>query len=279
MNKIIVPFIFIIIFFTSLSAQLTVAIADFDNSSTEFYLDNWESMIPEYLKSELASSKKIILVERQDLESVLKEQALGMTGLIDSSTAQKVGDMLGAQFIITGTISKTGGWHRIDAKIVRVSTGRVHSEKVRAKDDQHLNEMIQLLANNIISVLTREKEYCEKRELKKYPTKYFLAATLGLAAGAVLTNNAYSREYDKYHDAILIDDMTNRYDKANKLYKTRNVLASLSGAALIGTIYCWIKNLSPNYIYAHQKTGKIAIIPGLAINYNNEVSIGVKIHF
>jgi TolB-like protein len=278
MNNILKFLIFILVI-GSINAQITLAIADFDNNSNEFYLDNWEKMIPDYLKSELASCKKMILVERQNLESVLKEQALGMTGLIDSSTAQKVGDLLGAQFIISGTVSKPGDWYRIDAKIIRVSTGEVHSEKVRSKDDQHLNEMVQLLANNIISILTREREYHEKQELKKYPTKYFLLATVGLAAGTVLINNNYQDEYDQYHAALTISDLSTKYDNANKLYKTRNVFAAVTGAALLGTIYCWLKNLSPNIIYAHHKTEKLNIMPAVVINYNNEVSIGVKVYF
>ena len=258
---------------------MTVAIADFENNSNEFYLDSWEKMIPDYLKSEFTSSKQIVLVERQNLESVLKEQALGMTGLIDSSTAQKVGDLLGAQFIITGIISKTGGWTRIDAKIVRVSTGEVRSEKVQAKDDKHLNDMVQMLANNIIHILTREKDYCEKRELKKYPTKYFLLATVGLAAGTVIINKNCEDEYDQYHDAQTIPDFSSTYDKANTLHKTRIVLAGLTGGAILGMIYCWIKNLSPDIIYACKKNDRLQIVPTIVTNYNNEVSIGVKIHF
>ena len=119
-------------------AQQPIAIGDFKNDSEVFYLDSWEKSIPEFLKSELSKAEELIVVERQQLESVLREQALSMTGLIDSATAQSVGQMVGAQYMISGKISKTGKWIRIDARIIQVSTGQVKSEKVRGQDNQHL---------------------------------------------------------------------------------------------------------------------------------------------
>jgi TolB-like protein len=275
----IIKIYILFLFIASIQAQLTVAVADFKNNSAELYLDNWERMIPDYLKTELAASQKIILVERQDLETVLKEQALGMTGLIDSSTAQRVGVLLGAQLVITGTVSRTGGFYRIDAKMIRVSTGQVFSEKVRAKDDQHLNEMIELLANNIIYNLTRGKGYREKIELKKYPTKYFLLATIALGGGTFITHNIYNTQYDLYLKATTLPDIAAKYDKSNNYYKTRNILAVCTGAVLCATLYCWIKNISPDIIYACDDRHKKTIIPAIVLHSNSEVRIGVAVHF
>jgi uncharacterized protein YdaL len=56
-----------------ITAQLTLAIGDFKNDSEVFYLDAWEKSIPEFLKSDLARSDKLIVVERQQLEAVLQE--------------------------------------------------------------------------------------------------------------------------------------------------------------------------------------------------------------
>ena len=72
-------------------AQTTVAIGDFQNRTNRIYLDSWEQKIPEFLQSELSGSSEIVLVERQSLQAILEEQALTMTGLVDSSTAQEVG--------------------------------------------------------------------------------------------------------------------------------------------------------------------------------------------
>jgi TolB-like protein len=259
--------------------QVTIAIGDFKNQSDTFYLDGWEKSIPEYLKSEVSKSEKVIMVERRQLETVLSEQALTMTGLVDSSTAQKVGDLLGAQFVISGTISQSGGWTRIDAKIIRVATGHVRSEKVRARDDEHLDEMVQLLANNMLHILVGDKSYQEKIELKKYPTTYFLLASAGLAAGTLIVNNAYQNKLDAYQSATRLSEFDTNYDSANQLYTVRNVLASVTGAAIIVTVYFWIRNLSPNQILAYNSDPDMRVIPTLALDLEHGVKAGVVIHF
>jgi len=111
MNLYRLGFIFIIVcLFGKVQGQVTVAIADFKNQSDAFYLDSWEKSVPDFLKSELSVSPRITIVERRALESVLQEQALSMTGLVDSTTAQQVGGLIGAQYIISGTINKTGSF-------------------------------------------------------------------------------------------------------------------------------------------------------------------------
>lgn len=236
----------------SVQAQMTVAIADFKNNTDSFYLDDWEKSIPEFLKSELSKTEDLVIVERRQLESVLKEQALSMTGLVDSSTAQQVGSLLGAEFVISGSINQSGKWIRIDAKIIRVSSGHVKSEKVQAPDDKHLTEMISLLGNNIIVMLSGDGTYIEKETLTNYPTTYFLAASAGLAIGTLVVNNAYNKEREEYENATDLSEFDEAYDTANNLNTARIVMASLTGVAVIGTIYCWIQNMSPDEILAYE---------------------------
>jgi hypothetical protein len=46
------------------------------------------------------------MVERAALADIVKEQELGQTGLIQRETATKVGDMLGAQLLISGALTE-----------------------------------------------------------------------------------------------------------------------------------------------------------------------------
>ena len=270
----------LICLFSRLQGQVSVAIADFKNQSDAFYLDSWEKSVPEFLKSELSVSPHITIVERRALESVLQEQALSMTGLVDSTTAQEVGGLIGAQFIISGTINKTGSWTRIDAKIIKVETGQVKSEKVRTSDEKYQDEMIQLLANNIRHHLAGEGEYMNKLELKPYPTTYFLIATAGLGIGTAIINSAYQKKVDEYNSATrLSDNFDDKYDAANGLYKTRTFFASLTATALVGTIYCWIRNLSPDEILAAEYAAKPVLFPGIAINNRGNLRAQLTIHF
>lgn len=55
---------------------------------------------------ELFTSKnKFEVVERSELERVLSEQRLGLSGLVSESSAIRVGEMLGADFLLLGSIT------------------------------------------------------------------------------------------------------------------------------------------------------------------------------
>jgi len=263
----------------SLQAQMTVAIADFKNNTDTFYLDDWVKSIPEFLKSELSKSENLVIVERRQLEAVLKEQALSMTGLVDSSTAQQVGNLLGAEYVISGTISQSGKWTRIDAKIIRVSSGHVKGEKVQAPDDKHLTEMVSLLGNNIIVILSGDGTYIEKKTLTNYPTTYFLAASAGLAIGTLVVNNAYNKKQEEYQNATGLSEFDEAYDAANNLNNVRIVMASLTGIAVLGTIYCWIQNMSPDEILAHEDAGRPKFVPNVIFDGEGGVYAALTIHF
>ena len=256
-------------------AQMTVAIGDFENNTGTFYLDAWKKSIPDYLKSALSKSSQLIVLERTQLEAVLAEQALSMTGLVDSSTAQKVGELIGAAYVISGTISQSGEWIRIDANIIRTETGQVRSEKVQAKGDAYLSEMISLLAQNIDHILTGEQTYQGKIVIKKYPTGYFLLASAGLAVGSYFSNQAYQNKLDEYHWTTDLDKFDETYDAANRLKGLRTVMVSLTAAALVGTLYCWISNLSPDEIVAEDT----AIIPVLQFDLNRGYHATVTVYF
>jgi len=269
----------LLILTTLLKSQITVAIADFENRSSEFYLDSWEKSVPELLKSELSDEPSVRLVERQKLETVLQEQALSMTGLVDSSTAQKVGGLLGAEYILSGSLDKNADWIMINVTIMKVATGEMKAEFVRTDNQEYLNEMVALLSNNILHTLLGTGNYREKIEIKKYPTTYFLAGTAILTAGTIWANNQYQTKLGEYNQTTGLTEFDASYDAANSWYKTRNVLTILTGVALAGTIYCWIKNMNPDVIAAREKKSQVYIIPGINLDRAGTWSAHVAIHF
>lgn len=270
--------IIILIIFSGLQAQVTLVVADFENNSGGFDLDYWEKAIPDFLTSELSKSDRIIVVERNKLDRVLQEQALGLTGILDSSNVQEVGKLLNAQFIVQGTINQTNGKSRIDASIIKVKTGEVKNEKVISPDTNHLEEMTQLLSNNIKKVLVGQGTYIEKVQLSEMPTTYFAIATAGLTVTSILLNSAYINNYNDYKNATNLSDFDSKYDKANNMNKLKIVAISAAGAALAGTIYCWLRNMSSNEILAVEGN-KITIYPNLVYGQNDNLSAGITIAF
>ena len=262
-----------------LCAQMTVVITDFKNHTDSFFLDTWEQTVPEYLKSELSRSDKIVVLERRHLETVLQEKALAMTGLMDSSTVQEVGSLLGAEYVISGTISESGSDVRIDCKIIRVSTGQVKTERVQAPDAGYQGEMMSLLGNNVMYTLAGEGTYRSRDVIKKYPTTYFLAATAGLAIGTAVIGKAYNDQLDAYQQATRLSEFDERYDTANNLNITKIVFATLTGAALLGTIYCWVGNMNPDEIKAGEKNNGLTVMPLFFIDTQGAMYATVQFRF
>jgi tetratricopeptide (TPR) repeat protein len=83
--------------------RFTVAIVDFKNASQTQGLD---AKISAYMLNALITSGDPFLnvVDRDNMQTILTEQQLQMTGVIDESTAVAVGELVGAKAIITGTV-------------------------------------------------------------------------------------------------------------------------------------------------------------------------------
>jgi curli biogenesis system outer membrane secretion channel CsgG len=65
------------------------------------------------------------VVERQRLLMALEELRLGTTRLVDETTRLRLGQVVGARWMIFGSYQVIGGKMRIDLRVVEVETGKV----------------------------------------------------------------------------------------------------------------------------------------------------------
>jgi len=59
----------------------------------------------DWLVEGLAQSGKFRVIERQELESILQEQGLSLSGAVDDKTAVQAGKLLGCQLVVLGAIT------------------------------------------------------------------------------------------------------------------------------------------------------------------------------
>jgi len=71
------------------------------------------------------AGKGFKVVDRTHLKSIIKENKLSATGLIDPETARKLGKIAGVDALITGTLTPLGDSVRITVKILDSSTAEV----------------------------------------------------------------------------------------------------------------------------------------------------------
>lgn len=89
--------------------RMVIAVLELDNY-TKFEDPRIGRGVTDMLITELLNTGRCRLVERNDdaLKSIINEQALGLSGLVDAHTAAKVGKMIGARGIVIGIVSDFG---------------------------------------------------------------------------------------------------------------------------------------------------------------------------
>ncbi len=281
----------LILFFISISPliaqqesqveKITLAVMDFKSNSAQFRRDRLEKAIPELLKTELSYDHNILVVERSKIESILTEQALAQSGAIETTEAQEVGRLAGAQYIITGEVNTINSRLRIDAHIIKVSSGLVLGEKVNGRDRETLEPMVKLLAQNIIFNLTGKGERKSYAKIQDYQSKWAAITTGAASIATIVLHFQYKNYYDKYHETNRLDQFDRYYNDANRYYKTRNIFMIASGIAALTALTLWQNDRSElNKIYADNQIENIPqkLSIGLAME-NRDYLVSLKLSF
>ncbi|TAL35127.1 MAG: VWA domain-containing protein [Spirochaetes bacterium] len=79
----------------------------------------------EQMGHSLQGNKLFKVVERKDMQKILKELELQQTGLIDDEGAAKIGKMLGAKLIISGKLYARTDTYELFIKLLRVETAEI----------------------------------------------------------------------------------------------------------------------------------------------------------
>ncbi len=90
-------------------ANPRIAVTAFENKVKSPWWDrSWQigEGLAEMLTSELVKTGRFIVVERQAVGDIVKEQELGQTGLVRRESAAPTGQMLGAQIVVRGAITE-----------------------------------------------------------------------------------------------------------------------------------------------------------------------------
>ena len=132
----------------------TVAVLPFEARSRTGAQNTDGKSIAELLGIALLEQGCAELVERAELDKALNELQLSAIGLTDKSSQLKLGKLVGAKIIITGSMFKSGGKNYLVAKIIGTETSRVMGCSVSGTDD--FGGMTSELAPKIAAVLGQQ---------------------------------------------------------------------------------------------------------------------------
>jgi hypothetical protein len=133
---------------------LTVAVFDFE--SKDEAVRDLGPKVAVLLNANLSAEPQLITVERAELEKIVSEQELGLSGTVSSDTAAKVGNVTGAKVLVTGRVFKADSELIIVAKIIGTETSRVYGELVKGSVKASLPDLCAELGKKIAADVTRK---------------------------------------------------------------------------------------------------------------------------
>lgn len=155
-------FIFLFYFFVPLysaetnAGKMRIAVLDFKADGTSGLTAR---MATSLIRTEFVKSGKFIIIERNQMDSILKEQGLQQTGCTDTSCAVQLGKLLSARKMLVGEVSSTEKSILITARIIDVENGTVDFAEVgKAPDEEALDSAAAEITKKLIYNIQSSRE-------------------------------------------------------------------------------------------------------------------------
>ena len=161
----LITFTFILFFFlltTPCNAkQMNILVYPFQNTGDTQY--SWISAgMTDTVISDLNRIKGLSVVAEKDRKDALKEIELTQSGLISEETMVKVGRLIGADIVFTGSYLVSGNRIRVNARLIKVETGKTESS---TKIDGALDGIFDL-QDKVVFTLMGETEKITLADIK-----------------------------------------------------------------------------------------------------------------
>jgi len=184
---------------------MRVAVLEFGNASSEAGLEALGKGLQSMVTTDLARVASLTLVERARLQEIVAEQKLGASGMVDKSTAAKIGKLAGATHLLGGTFTVVAKAMRIDARLFTVQAGEVLlAEEVSGERDAFF-EIEKALVHKLVGALGVKLDPKERAGIAKIHTADFGAFKLFSQAVAEFDHKRYDEALQALRAATRID--------------------------------------------------------------------------
>ncbi|MBD3239038.1 MAG: hypothetical protein GF331_00525 [Chitinivibrionales bacterium] len=233
-------------------APLTIAVLDLQPEGLE---QSTARIISDRLRSALLHTRAFVVLERGQMEEILKEQGFQQSGCVAEQCYVEVGQLLGVSHMVGGSIGKVEKTISINLRLIDVSSGVIThtvTHDCECTVDEILQRWCGYLAERMASEVRGEagpkKPFAVRKRrqvVRRIVFGTLSAACVGgaiwadaVVAGKMADNEsiraAYDAEptnqnYDEYSD-----DYQENWDDAQTSATIRNVLYGAAGAFAVG---------------------------------------------
>jgi len=148
----------------TLPQRSKVIVLNFESPAKSF-----SDYVIDELSGELIEGKKITVVDRRNLSAIMDEMKFQYSGYVSDESMQSIGKMLGAQAVISGSLTDVGANYRFRIRIISVETAAVQKQiSLDLKKDTQVAYLLGGAAaqKEIMQEAERKKRETEREEQK-----------------------------------------------------------------------------------------------------------------
>lgn len=130
--------------------KIKIAVLDFQVEGS-FNEADIGKIAAEWLTTGLVETGRFEVIERRLIKKIVEEQKFGASGMIDSSSAVRLGKVLGVGTVVAGTVMKLDDYVEINARLLNVETGSIiTAEKIKSSKTRELSDLVSQITDKII---------------------------------------------------------------------------------------------------------------------------------
>lgn len=139
-----------------------VGVLRYDNNSGEERYDHLGKAFSSMMISDLSVIERLRLIERERLDDIMAELDLQYSGRVDEESAQSLGMIVGAEYLVLGSFITVDPEIRMNTRVARVETSEIVTTAEVTGQRDSLFDLQQRLADQIIEglelALTEEEQ-------------------------------------------------------------------------------------------------------------------------
>ncbi len=112
--------------------------------------------VTDLMFANLSAKPGLFLVDREDLQKVLNEQELNVSGVVKLGEAIQIGQLTGAKILVTGSVMQIDKSLYVVAKIIGTETTRVLGASVKGGVRDDLGELVGKLSDDVARTISKQ---------------------------------------------------------------------------------------------------------------------------
>jgi TolB-like protein len=145
------------------TGKISIAVSDFIAQGIS---NDEAAIITNRIRSELTKTGVFTVVERGQMETILKEQGFQQSGCTTDKCIVEVGQLLNVKQMVAGSIGKIGSILTISARVIDVATGKI-IKTVDSDCKCKIEELLTKTTKDVAQKLAKGIEVKERKEKRK----------------------------------------------------------------------------------------------------------------